>query len=43
VLNADDKDEAERLLADDSPATEPDYQGVIYKSPRREAVATATG
>ncbi len=43
VLNADDKDEAERLLADDSHATEPDYEAVIYKSPRRETVATVTG
>src|ERR1700730_4824742 len=32
-----DRKEAERLLADDSPATEPDYQGTIFKSPLREA------
>jgi len=43
VLTEADRAEAERLLADDSPATEPDYEAVIYKSPRREAVATVTG
>src|SRR5260221_12635825 len=42
VLTTDDRDEAERLLADDSPATEPDYEGVIYKSPLREAAAIRT-
>jgi hypothetical protein len=41
VLTPDDRAEAERLLADDSPATEPDYEGVIYKSPRREAATVS--
>ena len=36
ALNEDDRAEAYRLLADDSPATEPDYEGVIYKSPKRQ-------
>ena len=35
ALTAEDRDEALRLLADDTPATEPDYEGTIFKSPRR--------
>ena len=35
ALTADDRAEAERLLADDTPATEPDYEGVVTKSPNR--------
>jgi catechol 2,3-dioxygenase-like lactoylglutathione lyase family enzyme len=35
ALTADDREEALRLLADDTPATEPDYEGVITKSPKR--------
>jgi len=36
ALNEDDRAEALRLLADDSPATEPEYEGVIFTSPKRE-------
>jgi catechol 2,3-dioxygenase-like lactoylglutathione lyase family enzyme len=39
ALTLEDRAEAERLLADDSPATEPEYGGTIFKSPRREAAA----
>ena len=35
VLTAEDKAEALLLLADDTPATEPDYEGTVYKSPAR--------
>ncbi len=39
-LNEDDRSEALRLLADDSPATQPEYGGVIFKSPLRQAART---
>jgi catechol-2,3-dioxygenase len=39
VLTAEDRAEAESLLADDTPATEPEYGGTIFKSPRRATAA----
>jgi catechol 2,3-dioxygenase-like lactoylglutathione lyase family enzyme len=35
VLTEADRTEAERLLADDSPATEPEYEGTIFKPAAR--------
>ncbi len=35
-LNQADIDEAIELLADNTPATEPDYQGVLHRSPHYE-------
>lgn len=35
ALTAEDRAEAELLLADDTPATEPDHEGVVTKSPKR--------
>lgn len=35
TLTDADRAEAEALLADDSPATEPDYEGTIFRSPKR--------
>lgn len=40
-LNEADREEAYRLLADNSPATEPDYEGIVYTSPLREKRETA--
>jgi catechol 2,3-dioxygenase-like lactoylglutathione lyase family enzyme len=34
-LDADDAEEAVRLLADDSPATEPEYEGTFHRAPVR--------
>jgi len=36
VLDQGDLDEAAELLADDSPATVPDYEAVVHKSPHYE-------
>ena len=36
-LGPADIDEALRLLADDTPATEPEYEGILHKSPSRAA------
>jgi catechol 2,3-dioxygenase-like lactoylglutathione lyase family enzyme len=38
VLNEQDEEEALRLLADDSPATEPEYGGTVFKPASREGV-----
>jgi catechol 2,3-dioxygenase-like lactoylglutathione lyase family enzyme len=50
ALTDEDREEAFRLLADDSPATEPDYAGVIYlpdgrviEAPSSPAEPAATG
>jgi len=36
-LNEDDQVEAVELLADDSPATVPDYAGIVHRSPNYQA------
>ena len=36
-LNEQDVEEAHRLLADNNPATEPEYEAVLHKSPNYEA------
>jgi catechol 2,3-dioxygenase-like lactoylglutathione lyase family enzyme len=36
-LNEDDVDEANELLVDNTPATEPDYEGVVHRSANYEA------
>jgi catechol 2,3-dioxygenase-like lactoylglutathione lyase family enzyme len=44
ALTSDDIEEGEALLADDSPATEPEYEGEFFRSPvraRTEVLATA--
>lgn len=41
ALTAEDREEAFRLLADDTPATEPDYEGVVFKSSSGAAVTAA--
>jgi catechol 2,3-dioxygenase-like lactoylglutathione lyase family enzyme len=40
-LDADDYEEALRLLADDTPATEPEYAGTLHKAPRQPVGAGA--
>jgi catechol 2,3-dioxygenase-like lactoylglutathione lyase family enzyme len=36
-LNQDDIDEANELLVDNTPATEPDYEGIVHRSPNYQA------
>jgi catechol 2,3-dioxygenase-like lactoylglutathione lyase family enzyme len=43
ALDDEDRAEAVRLLADDTPATQPDYGGTIFKSPKREALTAGSG
>jgi len=42
-LGPADVDEAEELLADDSPSTVPDYEAVVHKSPHYKARKAAEG
>ncbi len=42
VLGPDDRSEAERLLGDDSPATEPDYEGIVTRSAVKDAARASS-